>query len=44
VDDLQPLCLAGYMIDPAMWTTSTRAQALGERRVEALAKIARDLH
>jgi nucleotide-binding universal stress UspA family protein len=42
VDELQPLYVEGYMMDPAtMDNLDARAKALGEKRVDAIAKIAK---
>ena len=42
VDELQPLYVEGYMMDQAMMDDlDARATALGEKRVEAIAKIAK---
>src|SRR5688572_32776909 len=42
VDELQPLYVEGYMMNQAMMDgLDARAKALGEKRVEAIAKIAK---
>ena len=42
IDELQPLYREGYMMDQAMMDDlDARARALGEKRVEAIAKIAK---
>jgi nucleotide-binding universal stress UspA family protein len=42
VDELQPLYVEGYMMDQAMMDDlDARAKALGEKRIDAVAKIAK---